>query len=705
MSEKTGFGVSLKCVLFVQAIIAAGCFDVFAGIKQPAVPYSRTDNVKEIIFGKEIADPYRWLEDGQSSETREWIKKENKYTQSIIGSLPGRKQLKKEITDLVRIDWQGAPIVCNGRYFFRKRSAKQEVPVIYFRKGLKGKDVVLIDPASMSSDKTTSVRITDISKDGSLMAYSVQEGGRDEVTIRFLDVDKKKDLTDFLPRGRYTGFSLKPDGSGCFYVRHNEAGPRVYYHKIGAESGKDELIFGSGYGPDKIIDAGVSEDGNYLLITVLHGSAALKTEVYYQNLASSGSILPVVNDVNARFFGQIADDKLFMQTDWEAPNGRILCVDLNNPGREHWREIVKQSDAVIEDVSLVGGRLFVNYMYNVSSRLSVFEPSGKYITDIQLPAIGSASVPSGSWDSNEAFYSFSSFYIAPVVYRYDVKQGSKDIWWRANIPIKTDKLEVEQVWYKSKDETKVPMFVVHAKGIKLNGENPTLLTGYGGFGVSLTPDFSATAALWVQSGGVFAQPSLRGGGEFGENWHKGGMLANKQNVFDDFISAAQWLIDNGYTSSDRLAILGGSNGGLLVGAAITQKPELFKAAICVYPLLDMLRYQKFLVGRFWVSEYGSSDNEEQFKYLYKYSPYHNVKQGVKYPTVLFITGDLDTRVDPLHARKMTALLQSVSEPNRPVMLKYFTKAGHSGGQPASEKINYLTDEFSFLFWQLGLALK
>jgi prolyl oligopeptidase len=447
----------------------------------------------------------------------------------------------------------------------------------------------------------------------------------------------------------------------------------------------------------------LAEDGRYLLISIWHGSAAMKSEIYYQDVAKNGPIVPIVNDVDARFRGQIADHYVFLQTNWQAPNGRIFRVDLNKPSRENWSEVIPQSSAVIRSFSLAGGRIFVNYTENVSSRLEVFEPDGKHVRGIELPAIGSAWGPYGRWKSNEAFFEFSSFHFAGITYRYDVDKGTKQVWFQPDVPVQSDMFEVKQVWYESKDRTKVPMFIVHAKGIKLDGNKATLLTGYGGFNNSQTPSFSTKAALWIQAGGVFARPNLRGGGEFGEEWHKAGMQEKKQNVFDDFLAAAEWLIAKGYTNPSKLAISGGSNGGLLVGAALTQRPDLFQAVVCTYPLLDMVRFHKFLVAKYWITEYGSSDDPNQFKYLRAYSPYHRVKAGAEYPAVLFITGDLDTRVDPLHARKMAALLQSATGSDRPVLLRYFTKAGHSGGRPMTKRIDDMADRFSFLFSQLGVT--
>lgn len=683
-------------VCLVVILSLASCIE--QTVKIP--PETRTDNVTEVIHGVEVVDPYRWLEDQESQETRAWIDSQNEYAHSFIDPLPGREQLKQRITELVKIDYISMPIECNGRYFLSKRSADQDQSVICMREGVDGRDEVLIDPHPMSPDHTISVSMLDVSNDGTLMAYGIREGGEDEVVVKLFDVDRRADLKDELPKGRYFVVSILPDKSGVYYSLHTAEGPRVYYHGIGAE--KDIEVFGEGYGQDKIISAYVSEDGHYLCILVMHGSAGEKTEVYLQDLIKKGPITPIVNDIDAAFYPFVVGDKLFMMTNWKAPNYRILVIDLNKP--DDWLEIIpERSDAVVQDFSLAGGRLFVNYLENVASHVKIFEPDGKFIRDLSLPTLGTVYGPYGRWESDEAFFIFTSFHVPTTIYRYEVTEGKQEVWARIEVPINTDMFEVEQVWYRSKDGTEVPMFLVHSREIKLNGSNPTLLTGYGGFGISMTPGFSLGAVLWAENGGVYAMANLRGGGEFGEEWHRAGMLESKQNVFDDFIAGAEWLIENNYTSPSKLAITGGSNGGLLVGAALTQRPDLFRAVVCTYPLLDMVRYHKFLAGPFWVSEYGSSEDPDQFKYLYAYSPYHNVKKGTQYPAVLFITGDADTRVAPLHARKMTALLQSATASPEPVLLLYDTKAGHSGGQPLSKQIEDMTDQMSFLFWQLGVG--
>jgi prolyl oligopeptidase len=665
-------------------------------------PKTATGDVKELIHGVEIADPYRWLEDQQSSETRAWIDAQNKYSRALLDSRPGRAALKRRLTELIKVEDVNVPLERNGKYFFKRRAADQDQGVLYMRVGADGKDEVLVDPNPLSPDRNISVDLQDISNDGTLVAYSLRHGGEDETTVHLLEVSTRSELPDQLPKRLYFSFSIKPDKSGLYYSWAKAGGPRLSYHAMGSDPAKDREVFGNGYGPDKIIGCDLSEDGRYLTIHVLYGAAADRTEIYYQDLEKQGPLRPLVNDIPARFFGEVGGNHLFLHTNWKAPHGRVLEADLGNPARENWREIVPESDAAIESFSLAGGKLFVKYTRNASSQVKVFDANGVPVRDIELPTMGSVNDFSARWTSKEAFYGFTSFPIPQRIYRYDTDTGKQSVWAETHVPIHGERLEVKQVWYRSKDKTRIPMFLMYRKGIRLDGNAPTLLTGYGGFNINETPYFSASAALWAEQGGIFAEPNLRGGGEFGEAWHRAGMLEKKQTVFDDFIAAAEWLVNNHYTQPSKLAIRGGSNGGLLVGAALTQRPDLFRAVVCTYPLLDMLRYHKFLVAKYWVSEYGSADDARQFKYLYAYSPYHHVKPGTRYPAVLFVTGDGDTRVAPLHARKMTALLQAATGSDRPVLLRYDTEAGHSRGVSVTKAIDEAADSLGFLYWQLGV---
>ncbi len=675
------------------------CFLLGVLLLHAQVPQTRAEDFTETLHGLTISDPYRWLENGSAPETRTWIEAQMAYTRSMLDKLPERGPIHRRLEELMRVESTGVPMVRAGRYFYARRKPQEAQSVICMRRGLHGREEVLLDPNPLSPDQTTSAGISAVSEDGRLMAYAIREGGEDEVTLRVMDVNSRRDLPDGIDRTRLFGVSFTPDKSGYYYSKFTAAGSRVYYHAIG-DASQNREIFGQGYGLAQIINASLSRDGRRLLFHVRHGSK--KVEVYHQDLRRNTPAAPIVNDIEASFEGRLAGDTLFLLTNWKASKGRILAVDLNDPAREKWREIVPESKWAIDSFAAVGGKLFVTYLDNVTTRIRIFNPDGRHLRDIALPRLGAATGPSGRWEDDEAFYSFTSFTTPPRVYRYQVSSGKRELWARNRVPIDARNIQVEQVWYQSKDGTRVPMFVVSPKG-RRRGVRPALLTGYGGFNTNMTASFSASAALWVEKGGVFALANLRGGSEFGENWHQAGMFEKKQNVFDDFIAAGEYLIDRGYTQPSRLAILGGSNGGLLVGAAMTQRPELFAAVICGAPLLDMLRYHKFLVAPFWVSEYGSADDPKQFEYLYRYSPYHNIKPGTKYPAVMFVTGDSDTRVDPLHARKMAARMQAATGSDRPVLLHYDTKAGHSGGLPVAKQIDDLTDEITFLRWQLGVA--
>ncbi len=589
-----------------------------------------------------------------------------------------------------------------GRYFYSKRAAGQDLFVLYMRRGT-GPEEVLMDPASLSADHTTSVNFEGLSDDGKLVAYGVRKGGEDEVSIHFIDTDTRKDIPDSLPRARYiSGASFKTDKSGFYYSKLTDEGPRAYYHAMGTNPGQDKEIFGDGFASDKILVVGVSEDGRYLLLTVLYGSACEKSEIYFQDLARGGPITPIVKTIDSCFQGEIADDTLYLQTNWKAPKWRVLSVPLASPAQENWKETIPENESRLENFRLAGGKIIAQYSHNAASELKVFEADGKAAGEIALPALGDVNGITGRWRDSEAFLSFQSFAIPSTIYRFNVSQRALAVWAMPAVPLDASQFEVKQIWYESKDKTRVPMFLFYKKGLKLDGSNPTLMTAYGGFDVSETPAFRDDAVVWAEHGGVFAMPALRGGGEFGEDWHHAGMLEKKQNVFDDFFAAAEWLIANRYTQPQRLAIIGRSNGGLLMGAAMTQRPDLFGAIVCGYPLLDMVRYQKFLVARFWVTEYGSSDNPQQFPFIYAYSPYHHVVKGTKYPAVLFLTGDSDTRVAPLHARKMTAEMQAAQGGDKPILLMYDTKLGHSEGRPVSKIIEEDTDVLQFLFAEVGV---
>lgn len=667
-------------------------------------PKTHADDIKEDVHGTIVADPYRWLENQTSPATRAWIDTENRCTESVLRKLPGRAAIEQQLSGLMKVDSIEAPMERNGRLFFVRRGPDQDLKVLYMRQGLNGPDQALVDPHPLSADHSTSIELANVSKDGKLAFYGVRAGGEDEMVLHVLDADTRQELKDTLPRATYFSVAPKLDDSGFYYAKATARGPRVGYHALGTDAAKDAVIFSEAYGPDKIIVADLSPDGSYLLFTVLHGSGVEQSEIYFQNLRMHGPIVPIVNDLNSLFFGAIAGDTLYLRTNWKAPLSRLLAVDLTNPGRANWREVVPEGNAHIEDFQPAGGKIVVLYTRKASSQLKIFSTDGGEVREVSLPALGTVQNLSGQWESGNLFFSFESFNFPITICREDITQRALDIWAKPDVPMQSATFEVNQVFYESKDKTLVPMFLFYKKGLRLDGSHPTLLSGYGGFDVSKTPEFAEAAVLWAERGGIYALANLRGGGELGEAWHRAGMLANKQNVFDDFIAAADWLVAQRYTNPKRLAIIGQSNGGLLMGAALTQRPDLFRAVVCMYPLLDMVRYQKFMDGPYWVAEYGSSDRSDQFRWLYAYSPYHRVEPGRKYPAVLFITGDGDTRVAPLHARKMAARLQAATASGLPVLLLYDTKSGHSGGRPLGKEIEEKTDYLSFLFWQLGVQI-
>jgi prolyl oligopeptidase len=665
-------------------------------------PPAHKDDTVDTIHGVAVADPYRWLENQDSPETRAWIDAEDRCTATVLDSAPGRSQIEKRLSELMKVDSFGLPMERNGYYFFSRRNSDQDLFVIYKRKGLQGSDEVLVDPHTMSADHSTSVGLRDVSHDGSLAAYSIRAGGQDEVIVHFIDTETKKELPDQLPKADYFGVSIELNKRGVYYARTTPGGPRLYHHVMGSDVTTDAEIFGKGYGPDKIVGADLSEDGRDLVIEVLYGAGSTRSELYYLDVEKGGPVKPIVNDLNNNFNGEIQDGAMYVATNWKAPHWHIFRVDLKNPARDAWKEIIPETDTAIDTFNLFGGKIFVQYVRNAVSQVKIFDAGGKPGAEVALPALGTVAGNRGTWDSQLAFLDFQSFNIPDSIYRFDLQTGKLDLWAAPKVSLDSSAYTVEQAWYQSKDKTRIPIFLFYKKGLKKDGARPTWLTGYGGFDVNNTPYYDAPAIEWADAGGIFALAILRGGGEFGEAWHKAGMMEKKQNVFDDFIAAGEWLISSGYTNSKKLAIEGGSNGGLLVGATLTQRPDLMQAVVCEYPLLDMVRYHKFMEAPYWVPEYGSSEDAAQFKYIYAYSPYHNVKQGVKYPAVLFVTGDGDTRVAPLHARKMAALLQAATASDRPILLLYDTKSGHSGGRPLSKEIEERTNILSFLFLELGV---
>lgn len=690
-----------RAICLTAAILCVTC----AALAQaPKAPVTRVDNYPEVLHGVELIDPYHWLDDLESAEVRAWIDAQNAYTRSMLDSLPARQLIRKRLMELLVYDTVGAPEERGGRYFFSKRRAAEDQPVLYVRSGVHGADGVLIDPRKLSADPSTVALLSAVSRDGKLVAFAVRQGGQDEVEIRLREVDSLRDLPDRLPKRLYSeSIEFTKDGRGFYYAhRSRETGSRILYHGLGTDPARDVELFGQGTAIDQFVSPVISEDGNTLLIVVQHGWA--KTEIYMKDLRVNGPIHPLVKGIDANFELRWAGDRsLVLMTAWNAPKRHLLLIDLDRPAPENWREVVPESSDSIERFSVIGGKLFVRYLHNVASVIKIFALDGKPLGEVRLPGLGSGSL-FGRWNSPEGVLTFTSFVTPYSISLYDAHTGLTQLWFQAKVPIQSEQFETEQAWYSSKDGTRVPMFLVHKKGLKPDGNRPVLLYGYGGFDVSLTPRFTPAAVLWAEHDGVYALANIRGGGEFGEAWHRAGMLDKKQNVFEDFIAAAEWLIANKYTNPSRLAIEGGSNGGLLMGAALTQRPDLYRAVLCHYPDLDMVRYYRFTKNNNppALLEYGNAAIPEQFSFLYGYSPYEHVKLGTKYPAILLTTGDGDTRVPPQQACKMAAKLQAATSAGLPVLLRYDVGSGHAGGRPLSKAIEDMSAEFSFVFWQLGI---
>ncbi|HYK35377.1 prolyl oligopeptidase family serine peptidase [Alloacidobacterium sp.] len=672
------------------------------GISLPEPPPTATDTVVDNLHGVEIADPYRWLEDAKSPQTRAWIDLQIKYTDDYLSQIKNRSQIVDGLTKLQRVDVYSVPREYGGRIFFEKRLADENQSSIYMREGWTSADIRLVDATKLSADQNTSVTINDISSDGKMLVYGVRQGGADEESVHILNVDTRQDLSDSLPSARYFGVALSPDKEGIYYARFTHEGTTIHYHKLGTPIADDPMLFGKEYRGEKLgelelISVGVTDNGRYLMIRISRGVPATREDILVKDLRKPDSeIVPLVYGIEARTSAVNIGDRFFLSTDYNAANKRIVEA---KPGEspEQWKIVISEGKDVIDGFNIVGGKLFVRRLHDVKTETSIYSLDGKQIGQITYPGIGSGTDLIGRPEQKTGFYVFQSFILPPTIYRYDTKTGKSDIFFQPKVPFDTSQYEIKQVFYTSKDGTRVPMFIAGKKGLKQDGSAHLLMTGYGGFEIPMLAAWNPEYAWWMEQGGYFAQPNLRGGDEYGEAWHKAAMFEKKQNVFDDWFSAAEYLIQNHYTTPERFAIRGRSNGGLLMGASITQRPDLFGAIWCGYPLLDMLRYQDFLIGRFWTTEYGDADNARDFPYLLKYSPYQNVKPGTKYPAIMFFTGDSDTRVDPLHARKMTARVQAANGGDRPILLHYSLKGGHSSGVSLTQLVDDEADELAFLW--------
>jgi prolyl oligopeptidase len=701
-------------VLFSAACIAAAA---------APIRYPETGKVEQsdVIHGHAVADPYRWLEDDvrTSAPAAAWVEAQNRVTFAWLESIPERETIRRRLTELWNYERYSPPFREGSRYFFTRNDGLQNQNVLYVMESLDAEPRVLLDPNLLSADGTVALTGAEFTADGRLMAYGLAKAGSDWNEWRVRDIDSGGDLEDHLRWVKFSGASWTHDGRGFYYSRfpEPEAGQefqalnhfqKVYYHRLGTPQSEDLLIYETPDEPDWGYSATATADGEYLVITTWKGT----DDKYLISWAPlDGSVPGEFQYLVDRFendFTFVDNDGpvFFFRTDLEAPNGRLIAIDVRNAGREHWRTIIPEAPEVLRGVSLVGNRFFASYLKDAATRVRVHELDGAPVRDVEFPAIGTASGLAGKREHTETFYSFSSFAHPPSIYRYDIATGRSTLYRRAAVDMDPGQYETRQVFYSSRDGTRVPMFLTHRRGIRLDGSNPVLLYGYGGFDIPVTPSFHPARIAWMEMGGVFAVANLRGGGEYGQAWHEAGKLTRKQNVFDDFIAAAEWLIASGWTRPDRLAIQGRSNGGLLVGAAMVQRPELFGAALPAVGVMDMLRFHLFSAGRYWVDEYGSADDPRLFPYLLGYSPYHALLRadpGTRYPATLITTADTDDRVVPAHSFKFAAALQEKHRGDNPVLIRIETSAGHGAGKPTAKLIEETADELAFLFRVLGMS--
>ena len=706
---------------FDEAIAAEGAVvdaPEVAGEVQ-AFEYPPTQKVEQVddYHGTSVSDPYRWLEDDvrESEDVAAWVGAQNDVTFAYLRTIPEREQIRERLATLWNYERFGLPNKEGGRYFFARNDGLQNQNVYYMQDSLDGEPQVVVDPNTWSDDGTVALANFAPSPDGKFAGLAIQDGGSDWRTIRVHDVDTGETLDDEVQWAKYSPVVWAADSSGFYYARypqpeegeafqslnHDHA---VYFHRVGTSQSDDELIMATPDNPDWGFSPGVTDDGRYLIITVWLGTDARYQIAYVDLEAPDAEPVFIVEGFDHDYsFAGNDGSRFYFRTDLDAPRGRLVAIDVNDLDAG-WTEILPERESVLEGASMIGGHLVASYLRDARSEVRVHTLDGELVRDVSLPGIGSAYGFGGRDDDTETFYSFSSYNAPPTIYRYDVASGERTVFKQAEVDFNPEDYVVKQVFFESKDGTKVPMFIAHLKGVELDGTNPTMLYGYGGFSISLSPGFSTTRLAWMEMGGIYAVANLRGGGEYGKEWHQAGTKLNKQNVFDDFIAAGEYLIENRYTNPERLAVLGGSNGGLLVGAVVNQRPDLFGAAIPAVGVMDMLRFHQFTAGRFWVDDYGSADDPEQFEALYAYSPYHNLQDGVDYPAVLVTTADTDDRVVPGHSFKYAARLQEAHGGEDPVMIRIETRAGHGAGKPTDKIIEEYADQWAFLADNLEMTL-
>jgi len=711
----------LTIAIVLPVLLSLGLASSCAGAEEaaPRIEYPqtrRTDHVDR-YHGVEVADPYRWLEADvrQSREVADWVAAENAVTQAYLDAIPEREAIRRRLAELWDFPKYSAPFKVGGRYYYLKNTGLQNQDVLWTMDTLDARARVLLDPNKWSADGTAALTGLAPSEDGRHLAFGKAEAGSDWETWQVLEIDSGRVLPEKLRWIKFSGASWTRDGRGFFYARFDEPAPgaafqdlnlnqKVFYHRLGTPQSQDVLVYRRPDHPDWTFHPEVTEDGRYLVIAIGKGTDE-RYRIVVKDLEEPYAMpIDLVDNFDADYT-LVGNDGpvLFFRNDLGAPRGRLIGIDLRQPAPEHWKVIIPEAQQPLVEVSLVGNLFLAQYLDDVKPRVRLFAMDGQFVRDVALPGIGSAAGFSGRRTDTETFYSFTSFATPPSAYRYDLVTGKSKLLRRAKVKFNPDDFVVKQVFYQSKDGTRVPMFLAHHKDLKLDGNNPALLYGYGGFNISILPSFRASSILWMEMGGVWAVANLRGGGEYGEAWHRAGTKLQKQNVFDDFIAAAEWLVANRYTQPKKLAVLGGSNGGLLVGAAMTQRPDLFGVCLPVVGVMDMLRFHQFTAGRFWVDDYGSADDAEEFKAILAYSPYHNLKPGTHYPATLIATADTDDRVVPAHSFKFAAALQHAQGGDAPVLIRIETRAGHGAGTPTSKQIDLVADQWAFAVKNLQMT--
>ncbi|MCU1278224.1 MAG: prolyl endopeptidase [bacterium] len=681
-------------------------------------PDTKRDAVVDTVHGVPIPDPYRWLEDAAKPEVKAWMATQDQLARGFVAQLPGRDKLLARLKELLYLETVSPPSHFGGRYFYTRRHKDKEKAIVYWKEGAAGEEKILIDPNTLTSDGSTSLGVWTPSWDGKTLCYGLKPNNSDETILHVMDVATGKvSDTDVIPGGKYAGPSWTPKGDGFYYTWVPPLSDKVTpderpgfaelrFHTLGANPSTDKVVHERTGNPQTFLGGYLSKDGHWLISVIQHGWNS--TDVFYRDMRKKDDAWhPLVTGKPFQYNVDVHQDVFYVMTNEDAPRWRVFRVDPKKIDRKSWREIIaERKDVVVESANVLGNRLVLRTMKNASSGLEVRALDGKLIRDVPLPGIGTVGAVVGDEDDDEAYFAFESFTTTPRSYKTSIAKGGAELFYEVKVPVDATPYTVEQVWYPSKDGTKISMFIVRRKDMPKDGSTPFLLTGYGGFQVSMLPGFAPSLFAWLDAGGGYALPNLRGGGEYGEEWHKSGMREHKQNVFDDFAAAAQWLIDSHYTRADKLAIRGGSNGGLLMGAATTQHPELFRAVICAVPLLDMVRYHLFGSGKTWVPEYGSSENATEFGWINGYTPYQKVKQGTKYPALLMMSADSDDRVDPMHARKMTAALQwaqgGTPKDGRPILLRIEKHSGHGGADMVKQAVESSADAYAFLMYELGM---